>query len=334
MPRSVGARATLAEIANRAGVSVATVSYVLNDKQPGRIPEATKQRVRTIAEGLGYVPNAAAQALRTGRSRVVLIIIPNLPLNFAMGELMICFGRELDAHGYIAVMFTTGDRKMDLEARVNATAPVAAYSFAQLADDELRLLDARGIVLMGGALSTVNNTEPWSRELQRRLIERQLEHLVSLGHTHIGWAHPKDRRLAGLAKFRLDCARAWIKAQGLAAPVVQAFPLSGAAADVAVAAWMASGITAVACYNDLWAMAVVEAARRAGVSVPGSLAVIGIDNTPLTSIVEPPVTSISIDADKNVREIVRILVARVSGEQPAPPANLDKLIKFVRRGST
>lgn len=334
MARASRKRTTLAEIASQAGVSVATVSYVLNDKQQGRIPEATKQRVREIATRLGYVPNAAAQALRTGRSRVVLFIIPDLPLNFAMGEMIIAFGRELDAHGYVAAMFTTGDRQMDLEATVNAIAPVAAYSLAELSDRERRLLRDRRIVFMGGALSTLNNTERWSRELQERLIGRQLKHLVSLGHSRIGWAHPKDHRLRGLADLRLDTARAWLKAHGLRAPVVQTLPLSGVAADKAVASWMDKGVTAVGCFNDLWAMTVLEAARRAGIALPRQLAVIGIDNIPLTEIVDPPLSSVNVDMTRNVQEIVRIMIGRVNGEDPAPPTDLDALIRLVRRGST
>lgn len=332
--RSMRNRATLAGIAEQAGVSVATVSYVLNDKPNGRIPEATKLRVREIAHQLGYVPNVAAQTLRTGKSRVVLVIIPNLPINFTMGEMIIAFGRELDAHGYVAAMFTTGDRKMDLAATVHATAPVAAYSLAELSGDERRLLQDRGIVFMIGALAHLEGGEQWSDSLQRQLIGRQLGHLVALGHTRIGWAHAKDNRLTGLAAFRLSVARDWLKANGLPSPVVQAFPLSGVAADKAVATWRAKGVSAVGCYNDLWAMAVVEAARRAKLRVPDDLAVIGIDNIPLTDIVEPPLSSVSIDMDRNVQEIVRIMVGRIAGEAPTAPADLDALIRLVRRGST
>lgn len=326
-------RPTLAEIARRAGVSTATVSYVINDKPGGRIPESTARTVRTIAQELGYQPNAAAQALRTGKSRVVLFIIPHLPINFTIGEMMTEIGSQLDEHGYVAAMLTTGERQLDLAATVHATAPAAAISLVDLSESERALLADRGIALLETAFASLDKQGVWHRQLQRAISFRQIEHLIERGHTSIGWAQPVDPRLIGLANMRMDWARECIKAHGLRPPVVQRLALKGSEADRALKAWRAKGVTAVACYNDLWALSTLEAARRAGLVVPADLAIIGIDNIPLTEIVEPTLTSVSVDMKLNVQALIAELLSLMAGEVPPVP-DLEPLIKFVQRGST
>src|SRR4051812_43365688 len=78
-------RATSADVAREAGVSRATVSYVLNDTPHQKIPEATRRRVLEAAARLGYAPSAAARTLRTGRSDVVLGMLPDWPIGPAVG---------------------------------------------------------------------------------------------------------------------------------------------------------------------------------------------------------------------------------------------------------
>lgn len=330
MPRSK--RPTLAEIARRAGVSTATVSYVLNDKPGGRIPEATAGMVRKVAQEVGYTPNVAAQALRTGKSRVVLLIIPHLPINFTIGEMMTEIGSQLDEHGYVAAIIT-GDRKIDLTATVHATSPAAAISLVDLTPEELRLLESRGVTLIQTAFASLDTQGVWHQRLQKAILQRQIDHLVERGHTRIGWAQPKDPRLVGLANLRMAWAKERAKHHGLPALVAQTFELKGAQADKALAAWRGKGVTAVACYNDLWAMTTIEAARRAGLSIPSELAVIGIDNIPLTEIVEPTLTSVSVDMKRNVQALIAELLAGLAGE-PLPVPDIARMVKFVQRGST
>ena len=324
---------TLSQVAQSAGVSVATVSYVLNNKPGGRIPAETQARIRTIASQLGYTPNVAAQALRTGKSRVVLVIIPHLPINFTMGEMITEFGTQLDAHGYVASMLTTGARKMDLAATVNATAPAAAISLVELSDAEHALLKSRAIACIETGFSSMEPGLSWSRVLQHDLITRQFRHLYDLGHRTIAWAEPEDPRLLGLAALRRNWAREAARELGIQEPDVRAFPLRADAADRAVEAWMANGVTAVAAYNDLWGMSVLEAARRKHLDVPDEFAVIGIDNIPLTEIVSPPLTSVSIDMPEYVRLLTVELMAMIN-RTPVPVPDTSNAVKFVRRGST
>ena len=81
-------RVTAADVAARAGVSRATVSYVLNDTPHQVIPETTRERVRAAAAELGYTPSVAARALMTGRSDIVLLLLPEWPIGTCVGPLL------------------------------------------------------------------------------------------------------------------------------------------------------------------------------------------------------------------------------------------------------
>src|SRR5215218_2957449 len=86
-PRRVR-RVTAAMVAERAGVSVATVSYVINDNPNQTIPDATKERVRAAVRDLGYTPSAAARALRLGSNDAVLLMLPDWPATLAVAQLV------------------------------------------------------------------------------------------------------------------------------------------------------------------------------------------------------------------------------------------------------
>ena len=333
MSPSTTRKVTLAEVARRAGVSVATVSYVLNDKPGGRIPESTALTVRHAADTLGYVPNIAAQTLRTGKSRVVLFIIPHLPINFTVGELMTELSSELTERGYVPSILT-GRGDIDLAATLNATSPIGAISMMELSAADKALLAKRGVALLETATSNVGAMEEWSQSIQRDLVRRQVQHLLDKGHTKIGFARPKDDRLSQIADFRLETAREACKRAKLAAPVVRRFGLDSGEADTAIAHWHERGVTAVLAYNDLWAMASVEAARRAGLRIPEELAVIGVDNIPLTTIIDPAITSVSLNMREYVRALVQLLDDRVHGREEHPPVPDDRFIRLVQRKST
>src|SRR5919112_5700888 len=92
-------RVTATDVAREAGVSQATVSYVLNDTPGQSIPEATRQRVREAVDRLGYTPHAAARALRMGRSDTVLFVLPSWPIGSALSTLIEGLSDGLEAHG-------------------------------------------------------------------------------------------------------------------------------------------------------------------------------------------------------------------------------------------
>ena len=99
-------RVTAADVASELGISRATVGYVLNDTPGQTISEATKRRVLAKAQSLGYQPNRAAQALASGSSRIVLLILPDWPLDHSMRAHLDETSLALEDAGYSLVTFT------------------------------------------------------------------------------------------------------------------------------------------------------------------------------------------------------------------------------------
>src|SRR6185312_14686232 len=92
-------RVTSADVAREAGLSRATVSYVLNDTPHQKIPDETRQRVLATAARLGYAPSAAARALRSGRSELVLCLLPDWPMGPQVGEMLEHLSSSLAQYG-------------------------------------------------------------------------------------------------------------------------------------------------------------------------------------------------------------------------------------------
>ncbi|MDA2809417.1 LacI family DNA-binding transcriptional regulator [Nocardiopsis sp. RSe5-2] len=99
---------TITDIARQAGVSTATVSYVLNDTPGTRIPEATRRKVTDAADELGYVPHASARSLRTGRSDLVVYAMPAVTLGPLAARFLAGFADELQNRGFTLVLHGDG----------------------------------------------------------------------------------------------------------------------------------------------------------------------------------------------------------------------------------
>src|SRR6478672_1029066 len=99
----MGKSVTANDVAREAGVSQATVSYVINDHPTHRIAPETRQRVLEAIARLGYIPSAAARALRIGSSNVVLLVLPDVPYGAAIAELVERLTDELEPFGLVVV---------------------------------------------------------------------------------------------------------------------------------------------------------------------------------------------------------------------------------------
>jgi DNA-binding LacI/PurR family transcriptional regulator len=139
---------------------------------------------------------------------------------------------------------------------------------------------------------------------------RQVQHLHGRGHRRLGYAaidHPVERpfnepRVAGARRACLDLA--------MEVPVVVEMAYTRPSAVTALEHWRAAGVTGIAAFNDLSAIAILAACRSTGVAVPGELAVIGVDDMPVSSLVDPALTTVSID----LRAPAQVLAARILGE--------------------
>jgi DNA-binding LacI/PurR family transcriptional regulator len=287
-------RATSLDVARLAGVSRSTVSQVLNGNHD-RFPLETRTRVEAAAAELGYRPSRAGRALVTGVSDVIVVAVPNVTFGRHLQDAVDRIAKLTAARGMSVVVRYAGD---DPEATLTAVLdlrPVAVVDLGVfLSPDDRRAIASSGtrIVPDLSVLDEINeNPNHLIGRLQaRHLLERPGRRLVIalLGDDRVD-AYGPDRHQGVLDEAR---------AAGQSDVPMITVPLEREAARDALAAVVANNpdaVLGVCCYNDDVAIAVLSAARDLGLSVPDRIAVVGVDRTAVGQLVDPPLSSISID---------------------------------------
>jgi DNA-binding LacI/PurR family transcriptional regulator len=333
MPDRTTRRVTSADVAAMAGVSRATVSYVLNDTPHQTISAGTRGRVLDAAASLGYAPSAAARTLRTGRSDVVLCLLPDWPIGQEVGDLLANLSTALARHGLTFVAHPGSREDRPISNIWKAITPAAVLAFADFSDGEIDAMRSAGVALVVALLGRTRQSRGELEVPQQRVGRLQAAHLIGAGHTRLGYAYPDDARVRIFADPRLDGARSACAAANIEAPLVRTVPLDPAAAATAVAGWRAAGATAICAYNDEVALAVLAGLRRAGLAAPGDLAVIGVDDIPAGRLADPALTTITTDLAAVAEHLAATLVATINGH-PEPAAAATDIVQVIRRAST
>src|SRR4051812_29818906 len=201
-------RITSADVARLAGVSRATVSYVLNDTPRQTISADTRSRVLDAAATLGYAPSAAARTLRTGRSDVVLCLLPDWPIGPEVGSMLGNVSTALARQGLTFVVHPGNREDRPISEIWKAITPAAVIAFTGFSEDETAAMRAAGVALV---VALLGRSPEHGRELelpQQLVGRRQVEHLTGAGHSRLGYAYPDDERLRIFAEPRLAGVRA------------------------------------------------------------------------------------------------------------------------------
>ena len=282
-PENPGARSsqrvTSADVAEAAGVSRATVSYVLNGVHD-RISEQTRERVYEAAQRLGYVPNAMASALRAGRTEVVLLALPSWPFGPAVAEWVSTGVAELERRGYTPLVHLRQGNDTESFARAcDRVRPVGLIAPAEaLTPSRVISLTANGTRAMV-AISQKPLDYIASLVFDQALVgESAIAHLIERGHRNIVAVVPSEPVFAELGADRLQGAQARAKAHGITLHAVEA---ACSAQDIgrALAPVLDANPTALYAFNDEYAFFAIEALEASGHEVPGDVAVIGCDDS-------------------------------------------------------
>ncbi|MFK0018688.1 LacI family DNA-binding transcriptional regulator [Streptomyces sp. NPDC090798] len=325
---------TSADVARLAGVSRATVSYVLNNTSAVRISEPTRRRVHEAAKELGYVPHAAARSLRAGHSRMVLMPTPSVPVgplySQFLNELQWALGR-LD---YTVVQYGSVGLHGDEAARAWAELrPVAVLvPGSDLGPQGVAVLKrsgARAVVTLGperveGAHALLMDHD--------KVGHSAGVHLLARGRRRIGVVVPEEPGLEIFSQSRLDGVRRSLAGTDATATALPLAYEEGAAARLA-ARWRSLGLDAVFAYNDEYAMLLMRALQEEGVGIPDETAVIGADDLMLGRLLRPRLSTVHIELPSG-RDLAE-LVDRVVREPGAAPESHEVLgARVVHRDST
>ena len=286
-------RTTIRDVASKAGVSVGTVSRVVNGHPS--VTEAKKRAVLDVIAELGFRPDAAAQSLRRGTNRTLGVVIPDLRNPF-FAELMQHIELRAKEHGY-SVLFASSDEQADSEAelianlvrrKVEGVVLVPSNRAEKIANpDGVRLVvvDRRGA------------GHPFVAADHRAGARMASEYLVSLGHQRIACISGPENsfvareRLAGF----MDVMAGRLGEAGLdPASCVISAPFDYNGGREAAKALLADGgpqPTAIFACSDQQAIGVLRAAFDRRIAVPDQLSVIGFDDILISDLVAPRLTT-------------------------------------------
>lgn len=331
----------LSHIADRAGVSVASVSRVLNDK-PG-VAESTRRAVLTAIDVLGYERPAR---LRSRGAGLVGLIVPELE-NPIFPRIAQAVEVALVRHGFTPVLCTQslgGVHEDDyvttlMDRGVSGVIFVSGIHAVADADPGRYQAYVDGglpIVLVNGCIPKIGATCISADDVES--AELAVSHLSQLGHRRIGLAtgqaryQPVVRRTEGFrAAMRryVDPDLTDVDLDELVERTV--FTMEGGA--TAAQTLIDRGATAIVCGSDLMAMGAVTTARRRGLRVPEDLSVVGSDDSPLVQFTDPPLTTVRQPAEAIGQAAAAALVDQISG---VPPMTSEMLFRpeLVVRGTT
>jgi DNA-binding LacI/PurR family transcriptional regulator len=310
-------RATSHDVAKKAGVSRATVSYVVNGV-PGKVTTETRERVLAAAADLGYTQYGPGRTLKSGVSDIVLFVLNDLPVGHALNTLLDELEAKLAEHSLSLVLFRVSEHGNSVSRVWREIGPCAVLGLDAITDADAREMRDAELDVFRLDLQAGGQTGDLIQS-QTDVGQAQVRFLAERGHEHLGYAYPEDPRVTHFASLRLQGAVAACQELGLAPLDIRTVPLDLPEATGAVEPWTTAGspVTAVCAYNDGIAFALLAAIRENGMSVPDDLAVIGVDNDPIGQLLSPSLTTIDTRHVQVADELARLVIESRRGGSPS-----------------
>lgn len=325
----------LADIAARTGFSVNTVSHALNDKPD--ISAHTKAYIKQVADEMGYIANASASLLRSGKSKSIAVIVGDVS-NPHFAIMIKEIERMLRVSGYTAFIFNT-DENEELErnaikAAKSKSADGIILCPVQKSDKNIKFLDSLEIpyVLIGRHFAGRNtdyvvcDDENGGYLAAKHLLENNHRNILTI--TAPQYISSARERMAGIRRAFLEYGIEALPEQTYEFPLVLR---AGAQRLEAVFAAHKS-CTAVICFSDFLAMEAAYVLRSLGKEIPGDISIIGFDNIVSKVLFPLPLTSVTSSKTKMSKCAVESLLNKIEYNIPQEAVVLPT--KLVKREST
>jgi LacI family transcriptional regulator len=327
-------RVTLAQVASLAGVSPTTVSHVLSGKR--LVGAATRVTVQEAIRQLGYRPNNVARSLRTRRSRMVAVVVPDLTNSF-YGVLTRGLADAVDRAGYGTYVCNT-DGVAEREAKFLEDVLDRGADGIVMASVDVASVGAVGpaevgtpIVCIGGSLNHPRVDVVVADDLVGSHAVTQ--HLVARGAVRIAMIQgPPESGSARVEGFRQAMAESGLRLDPQLM-VPGDWTRHGGHDAMHMLMSRSNPPDAVFCANDLTAIGAIDAARERGLSIPDDVAIAGFDDIDAATIVSPTLTTVRNPAYDTGRTAGELLVSRMLGEYDGAGRTIVLPCPVVTRGS-
>lgn len=276
-------RVTIKQVAAEAGVSITTVSHVLNDVPGLRVNPATRQRIEDVAARLEYVPNGLAQSLRMQRSNTIGLIGDEIVTTPFAGKLVLGAQEVALARDAVLFVVSTGYQRAveDREIEELLRRQVDGILYASMFHRELELprqLAAVPTVLLNAECTTQG--VPWVAPDEEAGGRDAAETLLAAGHRRLGFINNIDDIPASsgrLTGFRERMAEDGLPDDLLSVVTSETDPAGGYIAAMELLTQHPRP-TGIFCFNDRLAMGAYRAAAELGLRIPADVSIVGFDN--------------------------------------------------------
>jgi LacI family transcriptional regulator len=312
-------RVKLTDVARAAGVHPGTASRALNPATRSRVSPETSRRILKVAERLGYVPNTLARGLRTSKSFVVAMLVPDIT-NALFPPMVRGAEQVLSAAGYTLVLTDT-DNDSDTERRqVEQLRARGTDGFiiatARWQDPLLEEIADQGVPAVLVNRNIGSRRLPYVGADERTGIQLAVEHLAGLGHRQI--AHLGGPADTSTGRDRASAFRQAVDGLGLPTNrnLVQVCTSYSEAAGVEATRQLlksSQDMTAIVCGNDLIALGALSVLAEAGISCPGQVSVVGFNNMAMVDRLTPPLTTVRLPLHQIGELSARLLLAEIEG---------------------
>lgn len=332
------ARVRLVDVARAAGVHPGTASRALNPAARDGVSRKTVRRVELAAQRLGYVPNTLARGLRTSRSYVIALVVPDIT-NPLFPHIVRGAEQVLSDAGYTLVLTDTNNDAGSEHTQVAAMQARGVDGFivatARWQDATLDELAEAGVPTVQVNRRNGAGRFPYVGADDRRGVELCVDHLVALGHRAIlHLAGPAD---TSTARDRSSAFRQAMRTHGLGADLsVDAASYTEQAGTEAVEEAIRRGFdfTAVVAANDLLALGAADALAAHGRQCPRDVSITGCNDIDFMSRLSPPFTTVRVPLRRMGELAARTLVDWLAGAVPDAATQVLLPVQFMERGTT
>ena len=305
---------TLKQIAAATGVHTSTVSRALDPHKRHLVADDVAERIVHLAQSLGYQPNRVATSLRTGRSHLIGVLLPDIA-NPVFAPILSGIAESLASEGYAPIVADAGNDSSRQIAFVDnlLNQRVDGLILATVSRDD----DVVGHCLdRGMPVVLVNRFEFRDRVSSivsddERGMRLAVDHLVSSGHRQIG--HLSGPLNTSTGSLRRDGFSRAMAHHGLPVHVEEASHFTREAGVAPARALIAgtAGITAIVAANDLLALGIFDAMRMLGLRCPDDISVVGHNDMPLVDLISPPLTTVRIEHREMGRGAAKLLLEEI-----------------------
>lgn len=308
---------TRATVAKKAGVSLSTVSYVLNDSR--YVSPKLRKRVTDAIDALNYCPDMAARSMVTKQTKI-LTIVANDIANSMYGDIIMAFEREAVKRGYF-VNICSGQLSLQEYIKMMLARRIDGLFFASVPDKvhqkDIDILVQNGVSIACGNYLLPNEKRVNRVEFDYRSgVKQALEYFAAMGHTKIAYINgfeennPLDDKCVAFREimksmFGQDDPRIEYgygankltdhEGRELAVRLLRKYP----------------DTTAMLCYSDLMAYGAIQGIRDTGKSVPNDISVIGFENQATSKFTNPPLSSLGFDSGEFAKQVIDILLEHI-----------------------